>query len=516
MALSDAVGLERVSRIVGYKLEKGFFNESSPNLPQRIAIFSEVNTANQATVSDTEPRRITSAQDAGEYAGWGSPAHIISRILFPTNGGGTIGGIPVYLYPQLEAVGATATEYTITASGTATSNATHYVVVNGRYGLDGDSYAVNIAIGDTATAIATKIYNTINNVLGCPVSATVTSPLSAVATCTSKWKGETSKGVNIRIDVGNDDAGITYSVVRTTTGSGTPSVTDALNLFSNEWNTLVINSYGLLDVVCDEFESFNGIPDQVSPTGRYQGIVFKPFVAVTGTVEDVEPTSDDALFTDARKTQVTIAVAPAPLSEGFAMEAAANAIALEARIAQDTPHLDIAGLSYPDMPIPYQGTPAMSNYDTRDALVKMGMSTVDIVSGAYQVQDFVTTYHPVGEVPPQFRYVRNLMLDFNVRYGYYLLEQVYVVGHMLTNDNTVTSVSRVIKPKIWKGVLKEYATDLGLRGLISDVPFMQDNTEVGIDSSNPDRMQTRFKYKRTGTVRISSTNAVAGFNLGNA
>lgn len=62
---------------------------------------------------------------------------------------------------------------------------------------------------------------------------------------------------------------------------------------------------------------------------------------------------------------------------------------------------------------------AMNVYLNRDAFVKKGSSTVSLFAGKYLVEDFVTTYHPVGETPPQFRYVRNLDIDFNVRYTYY-------------------------------------------------------------------------------------------------
>ena len=56
--MNDAVGSERISTIVGYKIIKGDFGETTPNLPQRIAIFGEANTANQGTL-DTNKKEIT-------------------------------------------------------------------------------------------------------------------------------------------------------------------------------------------------------------------------------------------------------------------------------------------------------------------------------------------------------------------------------------------------------------------------------------------------------------------------
>lgn len=514
MAISDAVGSELISRIVGYKLTKGNFSNSTPNLPQRVVVFAEANAANQSGL-DTTAFQATSAQSVGAVAGYGSPAYHIARILFPLGGGGAIGGIPVFFSLQAEAVAATSCKKTITVSGQATKGGTHYVVVGGRYSLDGGSYAINIQAGDTPTEVAVKIYNAVNAVLGCPVTATETSPVGAVATLETKWKGATGNDFGLRIDTNGDDLGLSYAIAQTQVGTGTPSVQSALNQFGNVWNTIVINSYGFLEDTINELQDFNGIPDPNTPTGRYAAIVFKPFIALTGTTLDTDTTTNDTALCDANSTEVTIAACPAPLSEAFQFEAAANYCTLYARVSQDTPQLDIEGKYLPDMPMAVDQF-AMESYTVRNACVLLGMSTVDRVAGKYQVQDFVTTYHPVGEVPPQFRYCRNLNLDFNVRYGYWLLELINVVDHVIANDADTVTATSVVKPKMWKAILKNYAKDLGMRGLVADVPFMQDSITVGISATNPDRFETFFRYKRTGMVRIASTTAEAGFNFGTA
>jgi len=503
MAISTSVGTERVSRVVGYTIVKGNFQESTPNLPQRIAILAEANEANQAGLS-TDPVEITTAQQAGELYGYGSPIYNILRILRPTTGGG-IGGIPTLVYPQEKAVGALAAARDLTPSGAATANGTHTVVVNGRRGVDGSRYDFVVADGDTVTELVPKIIDAINNVLSAPVIAT---DGTGKITMTSKWNGLTSEDLVVSIDTNGLDLGVAYAVVSSASGAGSPNVTASLNLFGSNWNTVVINSYGA--AAFDDLEAFNGIPDPTTPTGRYVGIVMKPFIALYGDV-----TADPSVLTDARKSQVTNAACPAPLSKGLPMEAAANMATLFARVAQDQPHLDVNSLSYPDMPIPVDEViGSMSDYNFRDSIVKKGSSTVDLIAGRYAVQDFVTTYHPDGEVPPQFRYCRNLMLDFNVRFSYYLLEQINVVNKTIAADADIVSVKGIIKPKQWKQVVDKMATDLGKRALIADVAFMQESIVVGLSTSNPDRLETFFKYKRTGIARIASTTAEAGFNFG--
>ena len=162
----------------------------------------------------------------------------------------------------------------------------------------------------------------------------------------------------------------------------------------------------------------------------------------------------------------------------------------------------------------YSGLISMSDYNVRDLYVKSGHSTVDIVTGEYVVQDFVTTYHPLGESTPQYRFCRNLVIDFNVKFGYYLLEQINVVDHAIADDYDVVNASKVIKPKQWIAILNTYAADLANRAIITKPDFMTDSLLVDLSSSNPDRLETSFRYKRTGFLRISSTTMEAGFNFG--
>lgn len=508
---SNAVGQERISRVVGYKITKGNFSTSSPNLPQRIAIIGEANTANQSGLSANVKHTITSAQQAGQLFGFGSPIYKQARIYLPLSGDG-IGGIPLDVYPQEAAVGSTSRILSIAVTGTATGNATHYVKVAGRDNVDGQYYEVNIASGDTNTVIAGKINDAINSVLGSPVTATLDSPPSAVIAET-KWTGLTAQDVTIEMDTNNSSIGVTYVVSEDQAGTGTPSITAALNAFGNIWYTFVSSCYGAVSAVMASLESYNGIADPNAPTGRYAGIIMKPFVALIGTTEDNVTTL--AALTDARKLQMTIAICPAPNSGGLPCEAAANYGLLAARCAQDTPHLDIQGRNLPDMPVP-TSIGDMDSYNNRDMLVKKGCSTVSLVAGLYMVEDFVTTYHPDGEIPPQFRYVRNLQLDFNVRYGYYLLELINVVDHTIVADADDVTATNIVKPKMWKQVLQAYFTDLAKRALIASPEFSATSLTVNISTVNPDRLETFFRYKRTGCVRIASTTAEAGFNFGNA
>ncbi|PXX26278.1 phage tail sheath gpL-like [Thalassospira sp. 11-3] len=504
-AISTAVGTERKSRTSGYKIKKGFFDNDPANLPQIIAVFGEANTANQSGLS-TVKKEITSAKEAAELYGYGSPLHQMFRILRPVSGDG-VGGIPTIAFPQAEAGGATATAHEWTVTGTATANATHTIVIAGRGSLDFLKYSFAIVKGDTATVIAGKIKDAINGVLGSPVTA---ANVAGVLTITTKWKGVTSANLKSTIDLGTNAAGVSYSKTATTDGAGAADLSGALAQMGDVWYTVVVNPYGA--AAFDDLEAFNGRPDADNPTGRYEGSVFKPFMAFFGSVlddkDDIVAITNDS----ARIEEVTNVLCPAPKSEGFPWEAAANAARLFARTMQDTPHLDINNMAYPDMPVPSNGIIGdMADYNNRDLLVKNGASTVVLENDSYKVQDFVTTYHPEGENPLQYAYARNLNLDWNVSDNYRTLEKLFVKDHVLIRDGQVTDVAKAIKPIEWKGIVQDLFVDLAVKALINDPDFSKESLRVEIDGTNPDRFNTFFRYKRTGIARIESTDVEAGF-----
>lgn len=504
-AISTAIGVERRSRVSGYKITKGFFDQDTPNLPQIVAIFAEANTANQTGLA-VDKKEITSAQEAGEEYGFGSPIHQIMRILRPISGDG-IGGIPTVVFPQITDGGASASVIEITVTGSATKNATHNVVVCGRSILDFEVYDFSVVTGDSVTAIATKIKDAINGVLGSPVTA---ASALGVVTITTKWKGTTSAKVNATISTGTESAGVTYAQTAFTSGAGAVDLAASLSQFGDDWYTIVINSYGTTQLTA--LEQFNGIPDPSNPTGRFSGTIFKPFRALFGSVLDDK--DDLVAITDlaARVDQVTNVLCPAPKSNGLDWEAAANACLVHARISQDTPQLDVSNSKYFDMPVPENGIIGdMSDYNNRDFLIKKGCSTVILKNGAYVIQDFVTTYHPAGEVPLQYAYPRNLNIDGNVAFGYQILEEINVKDHVLVQDDQITDAAKTVKPKQWKAILFEYFDDMAIRAMMNDPKFSKESLKVQVSSTNPDRFETTFRYKRTGIARIESTDVEAGF-----
>ena len=193
-------------------------------------------------------------------------------------------------------------------------------------------------------------------------------------------------------------------------------------------------------------------------------------------------------------------------------EIAANVVLLFSRTAQDTPELDVNAMTYPDLPAPLNGVIGeMKDYNVRDVLVKGGVSTVTLDKGVYKIQDLVTTYHTEGENPFQFSYPRNINIDWNVKFGYSKLEDKHLRDRVIVRDNSFTDSRNAIKPKQWKAIVMGYFDTLNSRALINDPDFSKSSLQVEIDSVNPNRFNTFFRYRRTGIARITSTDVEAGF-----
>ena len=257
-------------------------------------------------------------------------------------------------------------------------------------------------------------------------------------------------------------------------------------------------------------EAFNGVPGLNESTGRYAGINFKPFIALTGSTAD-----NPSNVTSGRNTQVTAAICPAPLSPGMQFEAAANMAVLFSNVCINDPSEDVMELTYPDMPMPaITAVPSMQDYNFRDTIVKLGCSTVAIENGVYTVKDFVTTFNDGTQAPP-FQYCRNLDIDWNIEYGDRQIALENIIGYTICADNDVVSASKTVRPKQVKALYGEYFDELTDRGLIANPAFSKKNLQVGINQSNPGRIDKQYPYQRTSTARIASTTALSGFYYGN-
>jgi len=162
MSISTAVDPSAVARVVGIKSTfKNLRRNGVAILPQRVAVFGQ---GNSASVFSSAKRQVTSALEAGQVYGFGSPIHLAVMQLLPANGDG-VGTIPVTVYPLDD--GAVAAEGDITPSGTQVTSASYRVNVNGMLTPE-----FTVLAGASVTTINRSIQEAIAAAINLPILAT--------------------------------------------------------------------------------------------------------------------------------------------------------------------------------------------------------------------------------------------------------------------------------------------------------------------------------------------------------
>lgn len=496
MALSTAVDLSAVARVVGIKTE--FVNlrgGNVVNLPQRIAVFGQGNSA--ATYS-SDKFQVTSATQAAERYGFGSPIHLAVKQLLPANGDG-VGTIPVTVYPLEDGVAAITASGDITPSGAVTKAGAARVVVNNER-----SQAFAINVGDSVADLVTAITAAVNAILDLPVIATDATPgTSTEVGIAAKWAGPSGNDLNIAIE-GGEDTGVTFAITQPTAGAVNPDISGALAQMGNVWETLVLNCLNIADTaILDAFET--------EGEGRWGALVRKPFMCFTGNTEADVATA--ITVSDARKTDRINSQLVAPGSLDLPFVVAARQLARIAPLAQNNPPHDYGSRTADGLT---PGTDAEQwNYLQRDQAVKGGSSTIEVKDGVVNLSDIVTFYHPSGDPTPAYRYVVDIVKITNILFN---LDLTFANpewdGAPLIPDNQATTNRTAKKPKMAVAAVAALIDQLALGAFISDPDFAKDNTLAAINDQNPKRLDVATTMKISGNTNIISVDFNWGFFFG--
>lgn len=367
-------------------------------------------------------------------------------------------------------------------------------------------------------AVGTNVATTFTLGTGSGFAIDISTLTTNSASLLANWKGATSEDITVNVlpyaygsPASYNAAGLSYAITEIAAGTGTPNLTATLAKFQNTWFTIVDSGWGILNTVTNAYYiTANGNANTQS--GRYDPLVFKPAIYVVGNVTDSTTSSADTIITEALLNEMTIAVASEPLSLGLPMEAASSYAVNLALIANNTPNIDIQDIPLPDSVdiIPGGANPAQSaNYTLRNTLMQSGMTTVIYNNGIYRPQDFVTTYAPLGEYPPAFRYPSDLMKDFNIKFRFDNIRNNVIGNKQIANDNDIVTVPNVVKPKDIVAALTGLANDLVAEGFITNAKKMINSISVVINASNVDRFDISFGYDRSGVARVVSNVATA-------
>ena len=491
-SISTAVDLSAVARVVGIQtIFKNLRNGSVAILPQRIAIIGQGSTA---AVYSTDKQQVTSATQAGNIFGYGSPVHLAVKQLLPVNGDG-VGTIPVTVYPLADHASGVVSLGKITPTGSATSSGQFRVLVNNIR-----SEAFVIGTGDTVAEACANISQAINAVLDMPVVAAV---VANEVTVTSKWKGLSANDIYIQV-IGPADLGMTFAVTQPTGGLVNPEVGSALNKFGTVWETMVLNCLNPQDT--DAFNAYSDFGE-----GRWGSLVRKPLVVFTGNTDESVDTA--TAITKLRKTDRTNVQLVSPGALDFPFAVAARQLARIAVTANENPPCDYGSLQATGLTPGADGV--QWQYNVRDQAVKNGSSTVEVRDGIVTISDVITFYHPTGDDIPAYRYVCDVVKLQNIIFN---LDLIFATaewdGAPLIPDDQPTVNPRAKKPKMAVAAICRVVDSLGLEAIISDTGFTKKNTFAQISTQNPKRLDVTTTVKLSGNTNILSVDLNFGFYFG--
>lgn len=497
MAISTAVDLSAVARVLGIatkfvNLQGGIFL-----LPQRVAL---VGQGNSAAVYDTTKRQITSASEAASLYGFGSPIHLSVLQLLPVNGDG-IGTIPLTVYPLVDDGSGVASTGDITPGGAQTIAAAYRVNITNIY-----SEQFVISSGDSVATIVTAMTAAINAVLEMPVIAVDATPgISTQVDLTSKWKGASANDMNITVE-GSTTAGTTFAFTQMSGGLVNPNIDSALAQVGDIWETMFLNCMELGDTVTlDKYSVFG--------EGRWGALTRKPMIAFTGT--SLTGVTAATAVSDVRKTDRTNAQLVEPGGVDLAFIIASRQLARIVKLANNNPPHDYGSQKATGL------TPGVDgdqwDYTERDVAVKAGSSTIEVKDGVVEVSDTITFYHPAGEPVPAYRFVVDIVKLQNILFN---LDLIFATdewnGAPLIPDNQPTVNATAKKPKMAVAEVANMLDSLGLNAIISDPETAKKNTLAAINETNPKRLDLVTTIQLSGNTNIISVDLNFGFFFGTA
>lgn len=474
-----------------YKVGLGALTGLSPLLEQKIAVMCEANSDMQTEgAQDGGVLVPITTKEVAEKFGYGSPAHLVATKLLTE----LSVGVEVKFFFVAENGSATVTATVFTGTG-ATITKTGSIVFN----INGQLLSVGLVLGDTLAEALVKIKTAINAEINLPVLVSTTTPTTSISV-DSKWKGLSSAVLNVSVDSLTAE-GITFAGVKTA-GTGETALTTALAKFQNDWYPHILNCLGegTSNTNLDAFETFIGTA--AAGSGKYAPTNMTPAVAWTATNEDTLATLQ--AVTTTRLDYACNVYLPVPNSQDIPFMNAASALGIFVKNSNGDPKQDIL-----DDVIPGATSPTdldvgdIIEYAFRDDLVGAGCSTVNFRNGSFYAGDIITTYHPLGETDPIFRYVRDVMIIFNI------LNQFKAFNIKQKNKTIAPNAlpsARITSPALYKaGILNEIIKPFVNAGYIADFKYAKENLDVGINPTNAGRFDILSPNLMTSLLRIKAT-----------
>lgn len=429
---------------------------------------------------------VSKTDQAKQLAGVGSIAARMHEIFRANN---PIGEVWMILLDDLGA--GTAAVNTITVTGPATESG----VLN-QY-ISGQKLQVNVASGDTATAIATALAAAINANTSLPITAT---SAAGVVTCTCRHKGLVGNDIKYQLNyrglAGGEKtpAGVGAAFAQTTPGAGTPVLTTALSAMGDEEFDFIIHPYS--DTT--SLDAFKTLMNDT--TGRWafnRQIYGHVYTAKSDTFSNL------ASLGVARNDQhSTIAGyetgVPNPAWEYAAAYGGRNAVFIAADAARPTQTGELVGILPADPSNRFILT-------ERQTLLNSGIATSYYGGGAVRVERAITTYqkNAFNQADPSYLDSETMhTLATVIRRLRYSVTQKYS-RHKLADDGTRFGAGQaIVTPAVVRGELvSEYAAMEEL-GLVENARAFAANLIVERNATDPNRLDVLYPPDLVNQLRV--------------
>lgn len=386
--------------------------------------------------------------------------------------------------------------WTLTCTAAATNGGTFRLTDPDGVVVD-SAVAVGVAETDCGGLAFTVTDSTTDYAVGNYFLLTV--PATRV-NATVKWHGET--GNDVLLEVIDDLGDLTFAITQPTGGATNPTVDTPLTLIGSSWATMVLNGLNIDDTTAlDAYQTWG--------EGRWGTLVHKPAVVFTGNTEADRGLA--TVVTAARSDDRVNCQLVAPGSPNLPAVVAARQLARIAKQANDNPPVDYGALAASGL-IPGDDSEQW-DYPNRDAALKAGSSTVEVVDGVVKIGNVVTMYAPEGEDPPAYSKVchvvrlQNIASNVAARFG-----QSEWARAVLMPDTEVTVNPMARRPKDALTELEALIDGLADEAIIADRVRAKAGTRCAIEG--PNRLGIDFLAPLSGNTDIIDFRLKFGFNFG--
>lgn len=390
----------------------------------------------------------------------------------------------LWVIPLADPSAGAAATATITVTGAPTAAGTLNLYVAGR------KVQVAVALGDTVTAIATKIVAAITAATNLPVTAAASA---GVVTLTAKNKGETGNNLEARIGYYSETTppGTAYAITAFAGGTGNPSPATALALLGDNWFQAIATAYtDAANLTVLENDQF----DRWGPLRATEGHVFG---AIKGTVSSV------GTFGLSRNSEhITLVQSvkePTP-----AYEKAAETMSIAAASASNDPARPIQNLAY-KWSLPAAQSDRLTIQE-RQVLLVDGIATSYVTAaGVMQVERLITTYqkNSAGGADVSYLDSETLFTLLYLRHDWEdTLRRKYPRSKLADDGNRFGPGQQVITPKGMKAEMVAKAIEWNTIGLVENIDSFKSLSFAERNVSDRNRMDNLLVPDLVNQLRI--------------